>query len=345
MVEKTFLIEGPQPEHDLSYPYTERNEDLTYIQKGIRLKNFRDNINKRNLECEFKLLRRLTENQMYTNQFRDYNPEIVRLDRYNQVVPFKHTMVRLPPLSTNGGESEIYINANYIASSKISDTRAFIATQGPLEGTRGHFWRMIWHNDVKLIIMLCKCKEDGKSQSDQYWKSETEDLEADNLKVILTDSDKTGNLFKRTFTIKSMNDEETGPKEKVVTHYQWVGWPDHGTPLEADVPVLENFVDIMYQERTANPNSPVVIHCSAGIGRSGTLIALYNLDIILRENLHDLEKVRLSVFGVVRRLREQRWGMVNTADQYSFIYRVIADRIDKYYKNAGPNQAVTNTQE
>jgi len=194
-----FIIEGPQPEHDLSYSYTEKNEDLNFIQKGVKLKNYRENMNKRNLDCEFKLLRRLTENQMYTSQFRDYNPEIVKLDRYNQVVPFKHTMVKLPLLTPEGGEAETYINANYITSSRIAEARSFIATQGPLEGTRGHFWRMIWHNDVKLIVMLCKCKEDGKSQSDQYWKAESEDLELGSFRVNLTETEKKWKLYKKDF--------------------------------------------------------------------------------------------------------------------------------------------------
>lgn len=85
-------------------------------------------------------------------------------------------MVKLPPMTETPTDAEVYINANYISvksyclfpgitlkkSSKIAEPKAFIATQGPLESTRGHFWRMIWHNDVKLVIMLCRCKEDGK---------------------------------------------------------------------------------------------------------------------------------------------------------------------------------------
>jgi len=110
--------------------------------------------------------------------------------------------------------------------------------------------------------------------------------------------------------------------------------------------VIEKLIDLMYKERTTNPSSPVVIHCSAGIGRSGTLISIYNLEIVLRENLNNLDKIKLSVFGVVRRLREQRWGMVNTSDQYTFIYKFISDRIDKYMKNAGPTKvALLQTQD
>jgi len=332
-MEADFLIEGPQPEQDLSHPYVEKCDDLCYIQKGVKLKNFRANMNKRNLDCEFKLLRRLTENQMYTNQFRDYNPEIAKLDRYNQVMPFKHTIVRLPQLTKDGGETECYINANFIGSSRISETKAFIATQGPLEGTRGHFWRMVWHNNVNLIIMLCKCKENGKSQSDQYWKQE---MDLDNFRVIMTQEEEVArNLTKRTFTIEKLDETESNePKQKVVSHYQWVGWPDHDTPSDEDANIIEMFIDLIAKEKATNPSSPVVIHCSAGIGRSGTLIAIYNLDIVLREHVNNLDSVRLSVFGVVRRLREQRWGMVNTSSQYSFIYKFMADRIDKFLKNS-----------
>jgi receptor-type tyrosine-protein phosphatase gamma len=267
---------------------------------------------------------------MYTSNFRDYNPEIVKLDRYNPVVPFKHTMVKLPQVTQDGGDAETYINANYITSSRKSEAKTFIATQGPLESTRGHFWRMIWENQVSLIIMLCKCKEGGKSQSDQYWSQE---LEVDNYKVSqVHEEDMPGFLKKRTFKMVPCEGES---QERIVTHYQWTGWPDHGTPSEEDVNVMEKLVEFIVEERAKNPFSPVVIHCSAGIGRSGTLVAIYNLDIILREAANNLDNVKLSVFGVVRRLREQRWGMVNTSDQYCFIYKFVADRIDRFLVNSG----------
>jgi receptor-type tyrosine-protein phosphatase gamma len=334
MVEESiFLDYGPQPEHDLSFKYIEKCEDLSFIEKGIELKKFRSNMKKRNLELEFKLLRRLTENQMYTSNFRDYNPEIVKLDRYNPVVPFKHSMVRLHQVTESGGDAETYINANYITSSRKSESKTFIATQGPLESTRGHFWRMVWENQVSVIIMLCKCKEGGKNQSDQYWNQE---LEVDNFKIVQTDeTDFASNLRRRTFKMKPCEGES---QERTVTHYQWTAWPDHGTPSEEDVNIMEKLVDIIYETRTSNPLSPVVIHCSAGIGRSGTLVAIYNLDIILRECVSNLDNVKLSVFGVVRRLREQRWGMVNTSDQYSFIYKFVADRVDKFMTTSGNGQ-------
>jgi len=187
---------------------------------------------------------------------------------------------------------------------------------------------MVWHNNVNLIIMLCKF---GKNQSDQYWKLE---MDLDDFKISMTQEEEiVQNLTKRTFTIQHKEEGESEPKQKIVVHYQWTGWPDHDTPSDKDANIIDKLVDLIYKERTTNPDSPVVIHCSAGIGRSGTLIAIYNLDIVLRENANNLKPVRLSVLGVVRRLREQRWGMVNTSSQYSFIYKFAADRIDKYLQN------------
>lgn len=340
-----FFTDGPHPDHDISYTYIEKCDDLSYINKGISIKNFRANMGKRNLDSEFKLLRRLTENQMYTNQFRDYNPEIVKLDRYAQVVPFKHTIVRLPQITSEGSETECYINANFINSSKREESKAFIATQGPLETTRGHFWRMVWHNNVNLIIMLCKCRENNKNQSEQYWNKDKKDFEVDNYKVIMEAEEEVAkHLTRRTIRIEYNGGGEAEPQVKKVDHYQWVGWPDHETPSDEDVFVIEKFVDLIYEERTKHPDSPVVIHCSAGIGRSGTLIAIYNLEIVLRTFAESLDQVKLSVFGVVRRLREQRWGMVNTQTQYAFIYKFLADRIDAYLNNPSlaKNKLTTN---
>jgi len=332
---EAYIIDGPQPDQDLSYPYIEKCEDLAYIQKGVKLKNFKDNMNKRNLELEFKLLRRLTENQTYTEHFRAYNPEITKFDRYQSIVPFNHTMVKLPKLTEDGPDAETYINANYIGSSKLTEPKAFIATQGPLENTIPAFWRMVWHNDISLIIMLCRCKEDKKnvSQSADYWANE---VSVGTFKTIMTNEtmEENGHLVKRTFKMEFTEEGATEPKIKFATQYQWIDWPDHSIPDDEDVRVIERLVDLIHQERTSTPNAPVLIHCSAGIGRSGTLIAIYNLEIIIRENMHDLDNVKLSVFGVVRRLREQRWGMVNTSDQYLFVYKFMADRVEAILKNS-----------
>eukprot|EP01016_Furgasonia_blochmanni_P044705 TRINITY_DN6230_c0_g1_i10.p1 TRINITY_DN6230_c0_g1~~TRINITY_DN6230_c0_g1_i10.p1 ORF type:complete len:152 (+),score=19.20 TRINITY_DN6230_c0_g1_i10:697-1152(+) len=130
----------------------------------------------------------------------------------------------------------------------------------------------------------------------------------------------TGQLFERIFRIE---DIEKGSDGEVLTvaQFQWTGWPDHGVPSEGTYSIVEQLLDIMRKEYETKPAQPIIVHCSAGVGRTGTLIALFNLNLTLEklvqgfinEDRDEKQKsYRLSVFGVVRRLREQRWGMVYT---------------------------------
>jgi len=335
-----FQLEGAEPTSDISYKYVEMNTDLQFIEKPVEIEEFKDNMNKRNFELEYKLLRRLTESQMHAQCLKEYNPEIAKLNRYNNIIPFKHTMVELPgkgdPETKN--EADTYINASFISTSKKDDTKAFIATQGPVEASKSHFWRMVWVNNVSVVIMLCNFKENGKAQCDNYWCDKTgqSPFESEGLRVkLLEENDMGKDVHYRKFSVENTNPDE--PSEpKTVVHYQWLGWPDHGIPKDDDFDSIENLLSIMHEEKKKAISGPIVIHCSAGIGRTGTLLSIFNLDMVLKGNLKkkgDEKKIRLSVFGTVRRLREQRWGMVNTKDQYSLVYKFISNKIDTYLKN------------
>eukprot|EP01016_Furgasonia_blochmanni_P044713 TRINITY_DN6230_c0_g1_i7.p2 TRINITY_DN6230_c0_g1~~TRINITY_DN6230_c0_g1_i7.p2 ORF type:complete len:171 (+),score=21.23 TRINITY_DN6230_c0_g1_i7:697-1209(+) len=147
----------------------------------------------------------------------------------------------------------------------------------------------------------------------------------------------TGQLFERIFRIE---DIEKGSDGEVLTvaQFQWTGWPDHGVPSEGTYSIVEQLLDIMRKEYETKPAQPIIVHCSAGVGRTGTLIALFNLNLTLEklvqgfinEDRDEKQKsYRLSVFGVVRRLREQRWGMVYTNEQYLFIYHMLTELVEK----------------
>jgi len=324
--EDLFLIEGPQPQSDESYKYVEMNDDLKYIEKGIDVKEFNGNMGKRNLKIEFEILRKLTESPIHAKLLMEYNPGLAKLNRYSTIIPFKHTQVVLPSESTDDTDS--YINANYITSSKEGENKSFIATQGPLETTKGHFWRMVWAEKVGVIIMLCQSKENNKSQCDVYWGDKSgKEFELENFKISVIRTEDISETFKkRTIQVENLKDSEV----RTIEHYNWLGWPDHSVPDEKEYENISKLLNVMHEERKSRA-CPIVVHCSAGIGRTGTLISIYNIDLMFRELVKKSELVKISIFGMVRRLREQRWGMVNTKDQYQFIYKYTAELIEKYF--------------
>ena len=164
------------------------------------------------------------------------------------------------------------------------------------------------------------------------------------------------NLIKRKIKIQALNGTE---EERIVVHIQYMTWPDHGAPEESDNKIIAKILDFMRDSHSRCAQNKIIVHCSAGIGRSGTIIAIYNIQLALeslyrnKENLlssgryqtlneEELEVVepRISVFGVVRRLREQRYCMVQVQTQYEFIYEYINQWIkEKGYIRVSPKQA------
>mmetsp|Transcript_32137 Transcript_32137/g.31887 ORF Transcript_32137/g.31887 Transcript_32137/m.31887 type:complete len:205 (-) Transcript_32137:24-638(-) len=203
----------------------------------------------------------------------------------------------------------------------MPDHKLFIATQGPLESTRDSFWRMIWEYNVSLIVMISAIREAGKVKCDQYFPI-GDSIELPNF-VITPVSSETPfpSITARIFQITHKTTMET----RTVSHLQSVAWPDHGTPeLEDEFDSIDYLLNFLESHKEKH----VVIHCSAGIGRTGTLIALFQMVQTIKLMKED---ARISVFGTVRRLREQRWGMVQTKDQYDFLYRFMDEWINKYH--------------
>jgi receptor-type tyrosine-protein phosphatase gamma len=331
IIEEFAYVEGAEADSDLSYEFIKKNEDLQFIEQPVELREFRESMNKRKLTKEYEILRKLTESPIHAKLLREYNPELAKHNRYSTIIPFKHSQVVLPITADGGSESDSYINANYISSSKKGDPKSFIATQGPLELTRYHFWKMVWSENVSLVIMLCQTKEGNKNQCETYWcDKKGNEFEIENLRVSMEKVEDLGpNVKRRMITLENTTLNE----KRVISHINWTGWPDHGIPPEDEFSNILFLLNTIHEERKTK-KAPIVVHCSAGIGRTGTLLALFNVDLILKEAIakHDSSPIKISVFGIVRRLREQRWGMVQTKDQYQFIYNYVADLIDKYLK-------------
>ncbi|KAM6408173.1 receptor-type tyrosine-protein phosphatase eta [Rhynochetos jubatus] len=231
-------------------------------------------------------------------------------NRYNNVLPYDISRVKL---SDQGCATDDYINANYMPG--YISKKAFIAAQGPLPNTIDDFWRMIWEKDIYSIVMLTKCVEQARTKCEQYWP-EKQSKSYGGIIVTMVAEVVLPEWTIRDFTIEKSNT----PESHTVRQFHFTSWPDHGVPETTDL--LINFRHLVHEYSSQNPiDSPTLVHCSAGVGRTGTFIAIDRLiQQIEMENTVD-------VYGVVYDLRMHRPLMVQTEDQYVFLNQCVMDII------------------
>ncbi|XP_069481509.1 uncharacterized protein [Ambystoma mexicanum] len=241
-------------------------------------------------------------------------PENRVKNRYNNVLPYDVSRVKLscgPPGSAND-----YMNANYIPG--YNSQREFIAAQGPLPNTVADFWRMIWEQEIYVIIMLTKCVELGKVKCDHYWpKVATETKTYGDAKVTLARESVLPDWTVRDLMVHNNKSGET----RQIRQFHFTAWPDHGVPVRTDV--LINFRHLIrdYMKEECPVNSPTLVHCSAGVGRTGTFIAIDRL-------IYQMEAEKsIDIFAVVHNLRMHRTLMVQTGAQYIFLHQCVLDMI------------------
>ncbi|XP_049322043.1 tyrosine-protein phosphatase non-receptor type 13 isoform X6 [Astyanax mexicanus] len=224
-------------------------------------------------------------------------------NRYKNIVPFDTTRV---VLGKDGG----YINANFIKMLVKDESFHYIACQGPLPTTLGDFWQMVWEQKSNVIAMMTQEVEGGKVKCQRYWPdaSHTAEMVGERLQITLIKDQHLENFVIRLIEVKDIQTNEI----QRVTHLNYTGWPDHGTPTQPEQ--LLTFISYM---RHIHQSGPIITHCSAGIGRSGTLICI---DVVLGLISKDAD---FDISDVVRSMRLQRQGMVQTEEQYIFCYQVI----------------------
>ncbi|XP_075611085.1 receptor-type tyrosine-protein phosphatase eta isoform X5 [Balearica regulorum gibbericeps] len=231
-------------------------------------------------------------------------------NRYNNVLPYDISRVKL---SDQSSPTDDYINANYMPG--YNSKKAFIAAQGPLPNTIEDFWRMIWEKNIYSIVMLTKCVEQARTKCEQYWPDNESKKYGD---IIVT---KVSGIDLPEWTIRDFTVEKSNTTEShTVRQFHFTSWPDHGVPETTDL--LINFRHLVHEYSSQNPiDSPTLVHCSAGVGRTGTFIAIDRLiQQIEMENTVD-------VYGVVYDLRMHRPLMVQTEDQYIFLNQCVMDII------------------
>ncbi|XP_054646153.1 receptor-type tyrosine-protein phosphatase C isoform X2 [Dunckerocampus dactyliophorus] len=231
-------------------------------------------------------------------------------NRYVDILPYDYNRVQL---STGNGEAGCdYINASFIDG--YNESKKYIAAQGPKEETVCDFWRMIWEQQSSIIVMVTRCEEGNKVKCVQYWPSADRETEIyEEFVVQLTSEDHFPDYTIRNLSLTNRREKST---EREVTHIQFISWPDHGVPGEPHL--------LLKLRRRVNAfknifSGPIVVHCSAGVGRTGTYIGIDAMMECLEA------ESRVDIYGYVFKLRKQRCLMVQVEAQYILIHQALLE--------------------
>ncbi|XP_063779570.1 receptor-type tyrosine-protein phosphatase mu isoform X8 [Pseudophryne corroboree] len=227
-------------------------------------------------------------------------------NRYGNIIAYDHSRVRLQSIEDES--SSDYINGNYIDG--YHRPNHYIATQGPMQETAYDFWRMVWHENTASIVMVTNLVEVGRVKCCKYWPDDTEIYK--DIKVTLIETELLAEYVIRTFAVEKRGVHEI----REIRQFHFTGWPDHGVPYHAT-----GLLGFVRQVKSKSPSNagPLVVHCSAGAGRTGCFIVIdIMLDMAEREGVVD-------IYNCVRELRSRRVNMVQTEEQYVFIHDAILE--------------------
>lgn len=231
-------------------------------------------------------------------------PKDRKKNRFKDIIPYKHNRVTLIDVDQEDPFND-YINASFVFGYGLMDS--LIAAQGPRPNTITDFWCMIWEQNVSCIVMLTKEVEGGKRKCANYWSKMHEPKEYGAYRVELIEEEEW-----LDFTTRRISIQKAGLSSRVITQFHFLSWPDHGTP---QVSALLRFRRRVLFE--SQKSMVTVVHCSAGVGRTGTYIAVNWL-------LHQSQvEGGVDIPSCISRLRDFRVNMVQTLDQYKFLYSAV----------------------
>ncbi|XP_029010469.1 phosphatidylinositol phosphatase PTPRQ isoform X2 [Betta splendens] len=238
-------------------------------------------------------------------------------NRFPNIKPYNNNRVKL--LSEPGTAGSDYINASFVSGYLCPNE--FIATQGPLPGTVADFWRMIWETGTRTIAMLTQCYEKGRIRCHKYWPEDNKPMTVFSDILI----SKVSEEVLPDWTIRTLKVEKHGHLV-LVRHLNYTSWPEHGVPDSSST--LIKFVRAVRAHR--HDNTPIVVHCSAGVGRTGVFMALDHLIQHVRD--HDF----VDIYGLVAELRSERMCMVQNLAQYIFLHQSMLELLN----NKGNSQSI-----
>lgn len=307
---RSFLNDAFDGQEDLSHPVQFNNLPLVIS-------------NKEALEEEFKRI------PMTMPRVDEVPRGAEGKNRYANVIPVPETRVHLT--KKLGDETSDYINANFVRGYK-GKSRSYIACQAPLPETVQDFWRLIWEQQCKVVIMLTACEENGVQRCAPYFPQNTLDCHKlyGDYQVSLQAKD-----VRPSFTISTFKLHDLDKNLCRDVHHCWfTAWPPQGVP--EDVSGVVSFL-IEARRYMARNSGPTVVHCSPGTGRTGTVLAV---DMCMQE-LED--KRRVDVPRTVFKLRQDRSGSVQTKEQYAFIYEALYDYSARLAMQSSQRPSVVST--
>ncbi|XP_026970496.1 receptor-type tyrosine-protein phosphatase eta [Sagmatias obliquidens] len=310
-----------------------KNNDVSFSQikpkksKLIKVENFEAYFKKQQADSNCGFAEEYEDLKLVGISLPKYAAELAEnrgKNRYNNVLPYDISRVKL---SVHAHSADDYINANYMPG--YHSKKEFIATQGPLPNTLKDFWRMVWEKNVYAIVMLTKCVEQGRTKCEEYWPSKQAQDYGD-ITVAMTSEIVLPEWTIRDFTVQNIQTSES----HTLRQFHFTSWPDHGVPDTTDLLINFRYLVRDYMKQSP-PESPILVHCSAGVGRTGTFIAIDRL-------IYQMEDENtVDVYGIVYDLRMHRPLMVQTEDQYVFLNQCVLDiirsqkdsKVDLIYQN------------
>uniref|UniRef100_A0A8D3E4B9 Tyrosine-protein phosphatase non-receptor type n=1 Tax=Scophthalmus maximus TaxID=52904 RepID=A0A8D3E4B9_SCOMX len=364
MVEKSGIVVH------LKQPFNATRINAANIENRVReLNKVADNSEKpkQGFWEEFEVLQQQECKLLYPRK-EGQKPENKSKNRYKNILPFDTTRVEIREADPDVLGSD-YINANYIRSvheegRHVNEGKVFIATQGCLQNTVVDFWKMVYQENTHVIVMTTKEIERGRNKCVRYWPDLHATKEFGKVLVRNMDERPAQDYILRKLEVTRLDRKEP---LRYIWHYQYLSWPDHGVPNEPGG-VLWFLEEVNRTQSTIPDTGPIVVHCSAGIGRTGTIIVVDILiDIINRQGTslrHKRDTIGLvtSLLNVcanspggcvcvfagldcdidipktIQRVRQQRSGMVQTEAQYKFIYMAVQQYIDTAQKRLEEEQ-------
>ncbi|XP_050304199.1 tyrosine-protein phosphatase 10D isoform X2 [Anthonomus grandis grandis] len=306
---------------------TSLNDSVIETSRPVRIENFANHYRIMSADSDFRFseefeeLKHIGRDQPCTAADLPCNrPK----NRFTNILPYDHSRFKLQPVDDEEGSD--YINANYVPGH--NSPREFLVTQGPLHSTRDDFWRMVWESNSRAIIMLTRCVEKGREKCDHYWPYDTMPVYYGDISVQILNETRYPDWNISEFMVCR------GEQQRVVRHFHFSTWPDFGVPNPPHT--LVRFVRAFRERVPPDNNRPIVVHCSAGVGRSGTFICL---DRILQQfQTSDC----VDVFGIVYLMRRERVWMVQTEQQYICIHQCLLAVLEGQEMTTSPREIHEN---